>query len=73
MKDWKAYVLRLPQHSQLKMLVALLHWQIDELKGDSLRFIAAEDPDYQRWNTSRGTFTVNDHIYWTSCGKDILE
>jgi hypothetical protein len=67
MKDWKAYVLRLPQHSQLKMLVALLHWQIDELKGDSLRFMAAEDLDYQ------GAFTVNDHIYWTSCGKNILE
>lgn len=64
---WKSYVLGLPQHSQLKMLMVLLHWQIDELKGDSLRFMAAEDPDYQ------GTFTVNDHIYWTSCGNDILE
>lgn len=66
-KDWKAYVLGLPQHSQLKMLMALLHWQIDELKGDSLRFMAAEDPDYQ------GTFTVNNQIYWTSSGNDILE
>jgi len=66
-KDWKYYVLGLPQDAQLKMLMALLEWQIDGLKGEDVRFFPGEDPDYQ------GTFTANAEIYWTSCGESLLK
>ena len=63
---WKSYVLGLPQHTQLNILMSLLHWQIDELKGQDIRFSPGEDPDYQ------GTYTANADIYWTSHGKSLL-
>ena len=64
---WKSYILGLPQESQLKMLMSLLYWQIDELKGEHVRFFPGEDPDYQ------GTYTANAEIYWNSHGRSLLE
>jgi len=67
-RDWRHFILKLSQEKKDKLLMNLLEWQLEEVKGDGdIRFTLGEDPDYQ------GTYTANADIYWNSCGKSLLE